>query len=395
MNPSDSFGRRYGGYIGSKAGELLGGLAQTALTSLIPGITGLGAYTVRKNVFMDGRLPEVVNPSYGGQVVRFQEYLGDIRTSPTAGAFKIESYLLNAGNPETFPWLSQLAANYEQYEIEGMLFQFKSTSADALNSVNTALGTVMMATQYDVIDQPFTSKTEMLNYEFSTSCKPSDTCLHMIECDPRQTSVSNLYVLYNQDVPSNADPRLYNLGRFSIATTGFQGTSVNIGELHVTYQVKLLKPKLFTTLNETVPYFYAIYSGNGIYSDALPLGGAGGLATELIDSNFDIQIDTTNRRIIFPATSAKIAYNIQLFWNGSTGVANSKAPGTASANGNMPNTIWAPTDTNPTGDILFSTNFETNGNGLVPYVELAADGLLPTADQQLRIIVIGIPSSLV
>ena len=70
----------------------------------------------------------------------------------SADVFKIDSYLINAANPKTFPWLSQIAANYEQYDIEGMVF-----SADALNSTKTALGTVMMATQYDVLDEPLNS----------------------------------------------------------------------------------------------------------------------------------------------------------------------------------------------------------------------------------------------
>jgi len=83
MDPSHSYGRQWGGYLGSKAGEFLGGSAQSLLGSLI---TGMGDYKVRKNIFMSGRLPEVVNqPSGGGTVIRFQEYLGDIITSSTAG----------------------------------------------------------------------------------------------------------------------------------------------------------------------------------------------------------------------------------------------------------------------------------------------------------------------
>ena len=42
---------------------------------------------------------------------------------------------------------------------------------------------------------------------------------------------------------------------FTIATQGFQGTNVNIGELWVTYQVTLLKPKLYASLGKYNDYF--------------------------------------------------------------------------------------------------------------------------------------------
>lgn len=72
-----SIGANWGGYIGSKAGEYLGGAAQ----QLFGSITGLGDYAVKRNVFASGRLPAVVNqPAGGGQVIRFQEYLGDVIT---------------------------------------------------------------------------------------------------------------------------------------------------------------------------------------------------------------------------------------------------------------------------------------------------------------------------
>ena len=177
--------------------------------------------------------------------------MGDIITSSTPGDFKIDAYNIQPGLPASFPWLSQIAANYEQYSLEGIVYQFKSTSANALNSVNTALGSVMLATNYDVSDPPFVSKSEMLNYEYSSSCKPSESVLHMIECDPKQSVLTELYTRTGE-LPSGKDLKFYDLGKFQIATVGFQGTSVNIGELHVTYQVRLLKPKLFSTLGEDI-----------------------------------------------------------------------------------------------------------------------------------------------
>jgi hypothetical protein len=244
-----------------------------------------------------------------GNTIRFQEYLGDVRTSNLPDTFNRNDYIINAANLKTFPFLSQLAANYEQYELQGLLFQFKSTSADALSSVNTALGTVMMGTQYDINDQPFASKSEMLNYEYASSGKPSENITHMIECDPHQTSVNLLYTLHNAtQIPQGADPRLYNLGRFSIATTGFQGTRVNIGELHVTYQVRLLKPKLFDTLGLSIAHYSAV-TPIGIPPDnANPFGN-----TRTVNSD-TIGMQITNNSLLFPPSGVTKYYRVQLSW---------------------------------------------------------------------------------
>lgn len=310
MNSNDSFGRRWGGYLGSRLGEWAGGG--------ISKILGFGDYTVRKNIF-SGQLPEVINqPGGGGTVIRFQEYLQDIFTAPNAGDFNISTFLLNAANPRTFPFLSQIAANYDQYEFEGVLFQFKSTSADALNSVNTALGSVMMATQYDVSDPIFASKTEMLNYEFSTSCKPSCSNMHMIECDPHQTAQQLYYTLNTAATPPGTDPRLYHLGNFSIATTGFQGTNVNVGELHVTYQVRLLKPKLFDALGNAIPDYVAQTAlTTGTFTNASPLGVAALSVPAGAQNTLAIVINQNiPNQIIWPATSAVLYYRVELIWIG-------------------------------------------------------------------------------
>jgi hypothetical protein len=39
-----------------------------------------------------------------------------------------------------FPWLSNIAQNFESYKLRGLVFEFKSMSGDALTSTNTALG---------------------------------------------------------------------------------------------------------------------------------------------------------------------------------------------------------------------------------------------------------------
>ena len=230
--------------------------------------------TPKRMISMSGRTRTVTNskevPQFSStkmtNVVSHREYIGDVftggiqpddKTAPYSSPFTIGNvqvagsgevlgnggFKINVGVKDTFPWLYNLARNYEQYRVHGMVFEFKSLSADALNSTNTALGSVIMATEYNAANPIFESKQQMENYEFAQSCKPSVSMMHAIECAPNLTSVSELYVRAGP-IPLYQDPRLYDLGTFQIATCGMQAAQINIGELWCTYLVELIKPKI-------------------------------------------------------------------------------------------------------------------------------------------------------
>lgn len=223
---------KFGNFLGSKAGHL------------IEQITGFGDYQLQGNSIMTGCLtpPQVVNSvNKGCIIVRHREYLGDI---PATSAFTVRDYPINPGMVQTFPWLSQIASAFEQYRMRGCLFEFLSTSSDALlmSASSSALGTVNMATEYDSLESNFGSKREMLNHEFSNSRKPSLSFIHPIECKRNRTPVSELYVRHATP-PTGADLRLYDLGKFQIATEGMQSATGVVGELWVTYEVELFKAK--------------------------------------------------------------------------------------------------------------------------------------------------------
>lgn len=358
-----------GGQVGAKIGGYIGDRVHNF-------VSGLGDYHSSADLY--GRLPTMVNnPSGGGTIIRFQEYISDVITG-ASNTFNITSYILNAGQGNTFPWLSQIASNFEQFQFEGIIFQFRSTSANALNSTNTALGTVIMATQYDTVDNAFSSKAEMLNYEFSASVKPSESCLHMIECAPNQTTIDKLYVL-DGSVPPNADPRLYNLGRFSIATSGFQGTNVNIGELHVTYQVRLLKPKLFQTLGSEIDTYYFRYdttTGVG-WDNANVLGLPAAVAAPAMINN--IGLVRTGNMLTLPYSSIVKQYMLYIRWRADTGVALT-FPSITPSNG----LFVSPLEGNPQSGLTsqgatMEIMFRTSGNS-IPVLTFGAAGALPTGN---------------
>lgn len=270
----------FGGNVGAGIGAALGGPAGGALGSklgkgaqeMFRALTGWGDYTLDGNSLMDGGMspPQILNSiDKGGYIVRHREYLGDVNSTIN---FNVESYPLNPG-VSTFPWLSSIAGSFEEYKFRGIVFEFKSTSSDAVlsSATSSALGSVIMATEYNVLNPNFTGKMAMENHEFANSCKPSCNFYHPIECKANLTPLSQLFVR-TTPVGDNADARLYDLGNFQIATTGMQVAGGAIGELWVTYEIELYKPRY--------------NNGSYIYTDHFNLSG--------VLSNYNLGTDTMN-----------------------------------------------------------------------------------------------------
>jgi hypothetical protein len=145
--------------------------------------------------------------------------------------------------------LATIANNFEQYRLNGCVFEFVSTSANALNSTNTALGKLIMATEYNVLNPPFADAPSMLATEFSNYGKPAQNLMHAIECAPGKVPNELYYV--RATPPSSGDLRLFDLGNFQIATSGMQAAA-NVGGLWVTYDVTLCKPILSRVMSFAV-----------------------------------------------------------------------------------------------------------------------------------------------
>lgn len=243
--PFATVGRDIGKFVfGERGGDIGWGVGHT-----LGRVIGSGDYKspdLSYNVLVNTTTVPEFSTTQQTHIVTHREYIQDITTAATANTFKVESFPLNPGQSTTFPWLSQLAQNYEQYRIHGMIFEFVTTSADALNSVNTALGTVIMATDYNSAATTYANKQQMENSQYANSAKPSKSQMHGIECASMYTPLSHLFVRPN-DLPAGQDPRWYDLGNFQLATTGFQGTNVVIGELWVTYVVEFFKPQIPST----------------------------------------------------------------------------------------------------------------------------------------------------
>lgn len=306
-------GGYYGGGVGALTGAKVGGYLGGHIGALAEGVvSGRGKYRINYNTVI-GNVPSIRNSRgrEGATVVRHKEYIGDVLSSQ---AFSIQYALpINAAQPSAFPWLAQIAQNYEQYEIQGMLFDFVSSSGDT-TAGTTALGDVLMATQYNSLEDEFTSKQQMLNQEFSSIAKPSLNSIHPIECAPRQTTLELLYTR-NGPVPQNADIRLYDLGRFTLATSGQQADGQTLGSLYVTYEVVLMKPKLSVGSIDPTPAF----SRFELYRDAASSVTPQPAFQGVVEKNNDYSMTLSGNSLTIPK-GTQGAFMITALWNNSAAV---------------------------------------------------------------------------
>jgi hypothetical protein len=210
------------------------------------GIKGKGAYALEGNQLAVDSVPDF-QVKKRETIIYHREYITDLVSSSSAATFLNTTFNINPGLAATFPWLSAVAGNYEEYELMGMVFEVKSISSDALNSTNTALGYVAAAVQYNANGAPFVTKQQIENYEFAVSCKPSQSIICPVECDRKETTFGSILNVRTGAVSGTQDLRLYDWGVLNLVSGGFQGTSVKFAELWCSYKVRLLKPRLNMT----------------------------------------------------------------------------------------------------------------------------------------------------
>jgi len=317
-----SLGAGVGSYFGP-GGAAIGGAAGALLSK----ITGMGSYQIgappnlRRNSFA-GRgmqIPRMSNDGVTDSVMVTQrEFLGDVVSSATVGAFNLQSFILNPGEVGTHPWLSQLAALFEEYDYKGMVIEFKTTSGPIGNlggGGSTALGSVVMATRYNAYDPDFANKQEMENAEYSISVVPSASALHFVECSPSQTPDAQKYIRTGATIPPG-DLRLYDLGKFQIATVGCPFASNVLGELWISSQVEFRKKKIAAAGGGAA----AVQSSIGTFTGA---GGGAILAATVSITNRGGLVLTRTSNTTFDVAGAIIGNRYLVSCYGSTSGLNS------------------------------------------------------------------------
>jgi len=195
--------------------------------------------------------------------IKHTEYIRDISPS-TAFTLQVEEPV-NPGLLNLFPWLGLIGQNFEEYKFHKLCLHFRSHSSDTVFNTaangSTALGSVMMAFQYNVLSAPYINKSDLLNNATAVSTKPSLS--KSIFLDLRHQPIRKLWIRTptSANTTETSDRRLYDIADFHLATQGCQGTAGSIGELWVTSIVTFTKP---TTQFRAVPFDYFNWALQGV-----------------------------------------------------------------------------------------------------------------------------------
>lgn len=243
----------------------------------------------------------------GALTISHREYVGDIFAPAAASVseFTVQSFPLNPGLEQTFPWLSQIAQNYEEYELKQCVFEFISTVQD-INSTNGQVGTVITATQYNPSRPDFADKPAMAAYAHSVSGKSTDNQTHGVECDPKKLSGAEGKFVRANPVMFGEDLKTYDHGRFQLATHNIPSAmaSGTLGELYVSYTVCLRKPKFFTGRGLGLTrYLQVVDADQGATLTYLRPFGSDGEELLARQNNISIKTEKTNNtiKLTFPA----------------------------------------------------------------------------------------------
>lgn len=261
-----SIGAAGGSMLGSAIG--LGGAGSTAGHSLGAAVSkwlGAGDYEVSNNSILKSsrsspNIP-MMHTTNQTVVVRHREFIAQIKGSQN---FSVQAtYQLNPGLINTFPWLSGIANNFQEYTIKGMVFHYVPTSGNAVSATNGALGSVMIQTTYRSTDSAPSNKVEMLNEYWACESVPSETFCHPIECDPKENPF-NVQYIRTQGVPTGDSQLMYDLGTTYVATSGQQADNFTLGDLWVTYEVELRKPLISSNVTSATQTFRSRWVGGTI-----------------------------------------------------------------------------------------------------------------------------------
>lgn len=278
----------------------------------------------------------------GEMTIEHSEYLGDLVVSNATGqpittTFASQSYGIQPGNASTFPWLSATAINFQNWDPEKIVFEYKPLVSEGTTAATQSLlgmGSVMMATRYDSVLGPYTNKQTMVESDYASSAKPSEHQMHAIECHQKYNTLGVMYTSSNTSLTvgdNGGDVRMQNLGIFQIASNGIPvgaNTSISLGEIWVHYRIRCYKPILQAGLTNLLSSHVTNSASTGNIQTGQPFGAlvtnaiqpppAVNATTNLAQINTLTCTYNVNGTITFPLAVTEGTFLITYWMNGST-----------------------------------------------------------------------------
>jgi hypothetical protein len=184
--------------------------------------------------YVAGQKARIKSTKTGMRVIH-REYFSDVNL-PTANFNIAIDQPINPGNRVLFPWLSNIAKQYECYRFRSLIFIYEPGSS------STNDGFVMAAIDFDAQDSPPATKIQMMSYDGHRAVVPWSALA--MSCAPYNLrKYPQYYVTDNNTAPPDTDPKTYFVGNLFVATQN-DSDPFNGGNMFVQYDVEFLTPQL-------------------------------------------------------------------------------------------------------------------------------------------------------
>lgn len=156
--------------------------------------------------------------------------------------FGVAQFVINAGNPVCFPWLSTIASKFETYKVHSLTMHF-------ITSCPTSFpGKVGFATDYDSSDNPPTSMQTMYQWASTVTGPVWDTRLRQQQLHTNMTKQKTFFVTTPNQDTTGQDPKTLNMALQYFTTEGIidangQPYTRSIGDIWMEYDIELNTPK--------------------------------------------------------------------------------------------------------------------------------------------------------
>jgi len=283
-------GSSLGGYVGSHFGlsqpmaEIGGSLGDRAsdwaegkARSLAKRYLGLGDYA---NSLMVGgsSSAQFQGAEDGSLIVTNTEFIRDIY-APSVSSFTLDSTIIvNPGLQSSLPFLSQFAANFQQYQMLQLVLEYRSLVDTTSSNNPTGTAGQFMLIEYDPSDTFIpTSKEEIMNAFGGMAVKCSENGTFGVECDPTRKAGSAVRSVRTFGLAPTEMPQDFDWAKILLAfnniPSAYYGQAV--GTLHAYYTCRLIRPKLGSAVSQNLQVYRGVSTGNE--SSAWILGGSANL----------------------------------------------------------------------------------------------------------------------
>jgi len=268
-----------GGALGSALGGPGGGMIGGAMGKGLSMLTGYGEYILNDIVHRSGA-PAVADPNTARRIVH-SEFITDLASPSVPANFTVgQTFYVNPGDSTCFPWLAPIAQRFAKYKFQQLVFEFRSTTSEY--STNSAMGSVVVAPNYNPIAPAPLSKPQMEAMTGAVSSKPSNSLLAGVECASRNGGNPERWV---RNPSVNTPTQLTDLCDFYVASSGLAASAGTVlGELWVHYTVDLFEPYLPPSGASDVPGGSVVLVNTAGSNVASCFGNIGVSGTSFVDN---------------------------------------------------------------------------------------------------------------